>query len=263
MTATLYSRSIPKSLGEVSPDCLEYLLQHARSLECAKNTVLVEHGAPCEFTYIVNKGLFVVDHPDAPGQVRMAPSRFVRRGQVVPPTLCPMDKACYEVRAVTQGRVTQLPCATLWAACQEWPEMALGLLASSVARGVQEYQLRARRATASFDEYIATLLWALSDPPDSHGARLLPYKIPQSLLARYFGRSREELSRHLSLFEKTGLIKKLSEGYLLFKEFEPTFDIDPRPGEPQEFLGSKLVSCPQTEELILRTALTKPMQTCS
>jgi CRP-like cAMP-binding protein len=244
---------IPLSLDDVGPECLEYLLGQACTRVVNKSEVLVKQGSPSQYTYFVNQGLFVVGHCSASDAREFDPSRFVVRGQVLYPAVHSVSCSGFEARAVTQGIVTQLPSDILWEACHTWPDLARGLLSRALLRGLEESQWRSLRLALSLDQHLATFFWSLANPSPSGpaGSRPFPYKVPQALLARYLGTSREEIGRHLSHLDKLGLLQKTPEGYLVESEMSALIPPGPHLKRTPEFIGASLVSCPQMEELLL------------
>jgi hypothetical protein len=92
-------------------------------------------------------------------------------------------------------------------------------------RGTQSYRTQARSSEMPLEARIALLFCELSSwvPPAADGTKVLPFKIPQGLLALYFGTTREGINRKLKELERGGLVTIQNGGYLLGAQLDSLF----------------------------------------
>lgn len=240
-TAKEPGTAVPSHVMEVEPECFEFLKAAYRLAHVAKDECISKVGELGTNFMIVNSGLLVVEtsYPDD----RFIPTQFVPPGRGFAPSHTPYAPTVFQMRAIVPSVVTLLPASVVYYACKLFPLFAQGFLASVLQRTNDGYLSHARTNHMPLEGQIAFFFWWLSmgEPLSSAKTKALPWKLPQQLLADFFGVSREEVSRKVTLLERQGHLEKLNDGYILHESITSTFKAYGEPSEPVSFIASGLL----------------------
>lgn len=232
----------PSSLPPVEVDCLDFLIRASSEASYPKSASLVAKGAPSEHLILVTEGLLVTECGGSSGE--LVPTEFYANGQLVTLTRLPLAQAPFQLRAVLPSACVLVPCAALLKACRSWPILAVSLGQIAAYRQLQEHLQQAQsRALPLESRILAHLLrFARPVPGQSPTSQLFSYRVPQTLLAGYFGVSREEVSRQFKKLVDQHVVERTADGYLIDRlegRKYPAFAVG---GAVEEYLTPALLS---------------------
>lgn len=201
--------------AQIEPEALTYLLSlsEARQFSVDETTSTIENTE--EYVYLVQSGLFVVEREFTEGSP--IPVQFLKHARTFFRQKCQKEIGAVRIRAVEAGIILRIPYQAVPTACELWPKFSKKLLDGLSNNLYFENTISHRVARLPLAEQIAFLFWCLGTAT-SRGEgcpRNLEYSIPQLVLGKYFGVSREEVGRKLKQLISARAITKLDKGFLL------------------------------------------------
>ena len=211
---------VPRTLKQVEPESIEFLVNQSVVKQLPEGAVFIEENSPCNDLIGIRSGLAVCEflHPE----LGYVPFLFLTKNKVFMSGLTKGAPSTYQLRTITNATVNFISVTAFIDACATWPKLALCHAAHVIREANAAALSHARAVAMPLDLRLAFLMWDLVQPVDPHykGDRNFPFFISQTLLAKYFGSPREEISRKLKLLQKKGLIVKHERGLRLLAELE-------------------------------------------
>lgn len=230
----------PTVLAEAEPASFDYLRAHSSVVRVPKGEIAIQPGELGAHNLIVGSGLLMaeVPYPDE----KFIPAQFIPPGRGFAPSHSPTAPSVFRISALADAEVVFVPNSVLFSACAQFPLFAQGMVASLLERTNDGYLGHARVRHMPLETQIAYLFWwlALLQPRLAPNTKLLPWKLPQRVLADFFGVPREEVSRKLGVLENLSHLKKLADGYVLYDSLELVFSEYGSPSAPVSFIKSGL-----------------------
>jgi CRP-like cAMP-binding protein len=232
----------PTVLADAETECFYFLRQNSSLTFLAKGEVVTKHGELGESTLIVNSGLLVVEVPYPDN--RFVPTQFVPPGRGFAPSHAPDSPSVFRIWALADAQVMFVPIQVLLTACGRYPLFAQGMVSTLLQRTNDGYLGHARVNHMPLTLQVAFLFWwlALLQPTKPGEDRVMPWKIPQQVLADFFGVPREEVGRKLKLLESKGNLRKVKTGYALAATLPEIFGEYGKPATPVSFIRSVLTA---------------------
>ncbi len=212
---------LPVAFDVLKPETREQLARQARLVSLAKGEVLIETGMVNPPVFAVRSGLLALSHVQL-GDVHTVTDFFMAQDLFVG-SMSQDDVAPFEIRSVAPSVVVSWPMEPVMQAFAQNPEFSQWVMRYLVRRQARMHFHRARIACLPLEAQLAFFLWSVSEPAREPGQRLVTVRIPQALLASYFGVTREEVSRKKALLEKAGYLHTVSEGLLLTEHLPVVF----------------------------------------
>lgn len=229
---------------EFTPElaCIQYLLSKGKRFTAKKGQVLLKVGDLQPSSFVFREGVVVAE---TLSEGKYLPTRFLSKGQGLAPLLSLAEPSIFQLRCLSTCEYWEIETSAVVDACQTWPKFSLGFAASLIQRIAYMQLTQSRIVRLSLELQICFLFVSLGfKNACTHidEELYLPERIPQSLLAAYFGVSREEVNRKLKGLEKEGLLLPRDSGYILTSALLARLEAITIPLPAPEFISSAIVS---------------------
>lgn len=229
---------------EFTPEvaCIEYLLSKANRFTAKKGQIILKVGDLQPSSFVFREGVVVAETQSPEGYI---PTRFLSKGQGLAPLLSLSEPSFFQLRCLSACEYWKIETSAVVDACQTWPKFSLGFAASLIQRIAYMQLTQSRVVRLSLELQICFLFVSLGFKNVCSyidEELYLPERIPQSLLAAYFGVSREEVNRKIKGLEKDGSLCPQGTGYLLTSTLLSKLAEITIPLPAPEFISSAIVS---------------------
>ncbi len=238
---------LPVAFEALRPETREQLARQARLVSLAKGEVLIETGMVNPPVFAVRSGLLALSHVQL-GDIQTVTDFFMAQDLFVG-SMSQDDVAPFEIRSVAPSVVVSWPMEPVMQAFAQNPDFSQWVMRYLVRRQARMHFHRARIACLPLEAQLAFFLWSVSEPARQPGQRLVTARIPQALLASYFGVTREEVSRKKALLEKAGYLHTTPEGLLLTEHLPVVFAMQTDAPAPWESPWPHARQAPRTQAL--------------
>ena len=225
--------SVPNNINSVESGFAAMLRNSLGTFKLSKGDLFCDIGVTNCPLPIVRKGLLVVEVPYPNGEY--FPTQFVTPQRAFAPSHGPAQPSVFRLRAISDCEGVSITHDAIYAAAHQFPAFGFGMISSMMQRLNDQYLAHARLNHMPLLSQLAYLFWWLvsAEPwveepsaslqQNAPRKKQVPWKIPQQMLADFFGVPREEVNRKLTLLEKQGFLYKTKEGYVLFEAISGLF----------------------------------------